>query len=677
MKFFLLSKIIRFWPIVALIIVVLVLAITNYKSGTYLMGWDNFQTDLNPLLGVKRSLFSVWEDFQSFGLVAGMAHAADFVHTMSILLLSYILPQPLIRYTFMFLMILAGGCGMYQLLEFLGFSGNKRTFAFAGSLFYIFNFYSIQIMSLPFEPFSVFFGMLPWEVLIFLKFFHSQSRKNLFFLIIINILATPQSTLQQLFVVYILLLGALTLGEYVKSRKISHIKSGVIALGIIVLVNSFWILPQVYFLHTSSAVIKQSKINQLSTNDVLYSNSDKGNISDLATFTGFYYELLDKQQQPLFAPWQNQRQLPGVVISFYILFLVVLLGLFSKQRYMISFSLIFLLTLIALLSNTFPFNLINIIIRGNDFINQIFRSPFTKFGVAYAFVTSYLFCCGLSFIANHLRTLIPKTNIIVSTFFLGILFFQCYPAFQGNYIASEMKVKIPDQYFQAMSYFEHIDKNQRIALLPDYTFWGWFYHSWGYDGSGFLWYGIEQPIISRTFDVWSTKSESYYWEEKTALEAEDAAQFQNLLEKYGIDYLFYDKSLLPVVASTKAIQYDSLDHLLSHAQFLTLEKKWGSISLYKVHHKKTVQNFVWAATNIPNIGPSVTLTNNDIAYKTYGDYISNSNALFNNYFPFLDLTSQTDLKEKTWSIFESYTNWQTLNFQKYFFHHLMVLTHQF
>src|SRR5258708_1285209 len=122
MKFFLLSKIICFWPIVALIIVVLVLAITNYKSGTYLMGWDNFQTDLNPLLGVKRSLFSVWEDFQSFGLVAGMAHAADFVHTMSILLLSYILPQPLIRYTFMFLMILAGGCGMYQLLEFLGFS---------------------------------------------------------------------------------------------------------------------------------------------------------------------------------------------------------------------------------------------------------------------------------------------------------------------------------------------------------------------------------------------------------------------------------------------------------------------------------------------------------------------------------------------------------------------------
>ena len=77
-----------------------------------------------------------------------------------------------------------------------------------------------------------------------------------------------------------------------------------------------------------------------------------------------------------------------------------------------------------------------------------------------------------------------------------------------------------------MDYFKNIDKNKRIALLPDHTFWGWFYHRWGYNGSGFLWYGIEQPIVSRTFDSWSSKSEGYFWEMKTAAEAENVEQFE-------------------------------------------------------------------------------------------------------------------------------------------------------
>ena len=129
----------------------------------------------------------------------------------------------------------------------------------------------------------------------------------------------------------------------------------------------------------------------------------------------------------------------------------------------------------------------------------------------------------------------------------------------GNYFADIMKVGLPDPYRQTINYFKQQDKDKRIAFLPDYTFWGWFSHRWGYDGSGFLWYGIEQPMVSRTFDVWSLTSESYYWEIKYAIESINPALFEQVLQKYDIDYLVLDKTLQPVSSVEEGLQYDQLD----------------------------------------------------------------------------------------------------------------------
>src|SRR3990167_10966482 len=103
--------------------IVLVLFSVNYKSGTYLSGWDNLQTELNPGLAVKRAVFSVWEEYQSFGLTAGMAHAADLPRTVFLWIMSFVIPQNMIRYFYHFLMLLLGGFGMFGLLAGFGFSG--------------------------------------------------------------------------------------------------------------------------------------------------------------------------------------------------------------------------------------------------------------------------------------------------------------------------------------------------------------------------------------------------------------------------------------------------------------------------------------------------------------------------------------------------------------------------
>ncbi|MDO9027555.1 MAG: hypothetical protein Q7U68_01665, partial [Candidatus Roizmanbacteria bacterium] len=99
--------------------IVLVIFLTNYKAGTYLSGWDNLQTELNPGLAVKRAFFSVWEEYQSFGLTAGMAHAADLPRAVFLWIMSFVLPQNMVRYFYHMLMLLLGGLGTFKVIKSL------------------------------------------------------------------------------------------------------------------------------------------------------------------------------------------------------------------------------------------------------------------------------------------------------------------------------------------------------------------------------------------------------------------------------------------------------------------------------------------------------------------------------------------------------------------------------
>jgi hypothetical protein len=364
---------------------------------------------------------------------------------------------------------------------------------------------------------------------------------------------------------------------------------------------------------------------------------------------------------PLFAPWKEHRESIPITLLIYTVALLCIGGMGVKSTYRTPFLLVYALLLIVLLSNTIPFTFMNDIIRKNSFINQVFRSPFTKFSIPYALVLTYFFVAAVSFLAQKCAALSKKHYAFPAVVSAAILLIviQGFPALTGNYFARAMKVSYPQEYFQLFDFFSHVDKNKRIALLPEYTHWGWFNHNWGYDGSGFLWYGIEQPIISRTFDVWSSKSEGYFWEAERALETEDSQAFGNILEKYNIDYIILDKSLTPVVATMKAIQYDRLEDILGKSPLIRLEKRIGFLSVYTVSRKNDkTNNFVSAYTTLPNVGPEITLTNEDTAYDRLGPYKTDPGTPLTAYYPFLDFTTQTTLAHTNWAMVETPTSWQ-------------------
>lgn len=687
------------FPVVAIIVIWGVLLFTNHTPGTYLAGWDSLQTELDPGLAVKRAFYSSWQEYQSLGLPAGMGHAADLLRSVALYLASFIVPQNLIRYGFQMVMVLVGALGVLKLLDLSGLKKSKESFAFLGALSYMLNFNIIQMMFLPYESFTIFLGMLPWEIWVFLRLLNKDlpagrqgilKRKDWLIFFLVFVLATPQSQALQLFVVLMLTLGLLTLGVFINviARKndeaISHpnrlprslsvvrndkiklslsiFKRSALAAMVIILINSFWLLPQFYFLKTSSSVVQTAKINQLSTQDVFYRNKDKGNPKDFFSYTGFFSDGVDRNQQPLFTDWKNHRDSLPIMILIYVMTGVSLIGIIPRSKYRVPFLFLYILVAVSLLNNIFPLDALNTLIRKNSLINQIFRSPFTKFSILYALVASYFFAHGALFLATTFAKYIPEKRhrIVKSSFVIlvsGLILIQSLPAFQGNYISREVRVKIPENYFDMFRYFKTVDKNKRIALLPEYTHWGWFFNDWGYDGSGFIWYGIEQPIISRNFDMWSTKGEGYYWEIKDALEKEDMGAVEKILEKYNVDYLVFDHSVAPVVASSKAIQNNRVEDMLSQSAKIKLEKKWGFLSIYKVAHDKKIQDFVWAADSLPNIGPEIDLTNVDNAYNQYGDYQTKPDENYEMYYPFLDLTTQTKTAKANWDMKESGNEW--------------------
>ena len=631
------------------------LGIVTYVPGTRLIGWDNLQSDLNPTLGIVRAWWSVWEEYQSFGLMAGMAHAADLPRAVLVFLLSYVLPSDIIRYTIMMGLVTLGALGTYQLLKTL----NKRYeggYGIVGSLFYIFNFMVIQLMYVPVEPFAYFIGFLPWIMWIFLVFLREihLTRRTILLTFGIFLVSLPFAVAQQLFVVLCLLIGLLTLGIAFEKRSLLILKR-VVVFGLLLLaVHSCWILPQIYFLKTSSAVVQTAKINQLSTQDIYYRNLDKGNLKDFFTFDGFFSESLDSHGNFLFQAWKIHRENILIQIAEGLVVLFILVGLFMQKRYGLGLTIWYLLMSVMLLSDTFGFSQVNSAIRSIPLVNQMFRSPFTKFAIPYALVSAIYFTGGLyvlgSFLQKHAKWG-GKVGWIVG---LVLIFFISFPVWKGEYISSQMKLRLPSVYADVFTFFAQEDKNARIGLLPEYTHWGWQYNTWGYNGSGFMWYGIEQPIISRNFDMWTEKGESYYWEMKHALDIEDTDQINAVLEKYDVKYLVLDESVVPLVSSTKAISYPRLKDLLAKDTRVKKVASYNFLTVYEYDFQKSHVSYVWGTENqLPNIGPSVHVTDMDSAFATYGNYQTNSNLAYTAWYPFLDTMSKTTRSDQVWNIRES------------------------
>ena len=201
--------------------------------------------------------------------------------------------------------------------------------------------------------------------------------------------------------------------------------------------------------------------------------------------------------------------------DFIFLSLTLNIAVFPKEAFRL-----FIISFTLLASATFPFSIVNDLLSKIPLLHQAFRFPFTKFSILLSLTYSIFFVLGINILLEALTRFKKYLRLgIVFIFLLNIclLLAFVFPIFRGDLFYTKEKINLPKEYLQTFQFFENQDQNTRIANLPQPTFWGWEFYKWGYGGSGFLWYGIKQPILDRAFDVWSKEDENYYWELSRAL----------------------------------------------------------------------------------------------------------------------------------------------------------------
>ena len=566
------------YPLI-LIILCLSICALNYKSNTFLTGWDTLHPELNFSLNFGRLINGVWRYEQGLGAIAGHSHMADLPRVLLLWLFHFIMPLNFLRYAYIFLCFLIGPLGIYYLIKHL-FKNNL--IAFTAAIYYIFNLSTIQQFYVPFEMFPTQWAALPFIILFSLQYLQNKKPKALLYFSLTTLLATPQAYAAHLwyafFAVYLVFLFTYFLQH---KNSLSKIKKLIIYT---LLINSFWLLPNIYYIFSSSSIPKNTKVNRLYSQEYLLQNRATGYLRDVALVRGFYFNW--QIYNPQNSQFEKLLANPKIPFIGYTVFFLSLCGLimsfFKKNKNLIYFSPFFIIPFVLLMNHTPPFSYLFDFLIKFPIFEESFRFIFTKISILYIFgLTIYLAYFLSIFKYKYL-------NIVI---ILALLIYGS-SIFQGQLISPKMKVNLPSQYFQFWDYMNKLPSGT-VLPLPLHNFTGWQYYNWGYQGAGFVWFGLKQPILDRDFDRWAPQNEEAYREFFYSLYSKNPDLFIATLKKYNMKYLFWDQSIItPYLKNRDQILFgneiqDMLDNL-EKQKIITQDKTFNFLKIYKINIKNQI-----------------------------------------------------------------------------------------
>lgn len=682
----------------------IVVFVRNFPFSSWYTGWDNLHPEFNFPLNIQRALSAVWQSNQGLGTIGGHGYAATLLHSLFLYLLSFILPIMYLRSTFTFLMLFTGSLGVFFLLrkilhaschprpdwgssqEDSRFRGNDNNVthvnqenfiniaSLLAALYYLLNFGTVQTFYIQLEAFIVHFAALPWLFLTLINYLETPRRKTLFWFILVSLLASVQGFIPPLFVVYCILLTIFLLAFIIQNFNSGNIKKALLILFLTLALNAYWFVPVSFYTFTRTGSYLNSYNNLSSTDDFILKNKKYGDLSDVILQRSFIIESIDADENgnvfTIFSAWDQHLNLPLVRVIAYLFFAVMLAGLFfgfkKKQPYYYpAIGICFLISFTLLATNTPVLKWVSDLLQTLPVFKQAFRVAATKFSISVAFFYALSLGIGIYFILNliekHLQKLRSLNKVLPIILFV-LLIYLCFPVFTGNLLYSRTKIQIPDSYFSLFSFFNKQNKTDRIANLPQGWNWGWSIYKWGYSGSGFLWYGIEQPILDRAFDVWGAQNENYYWELSYAVYSENFPLVDKVIAKYNVTWLVFDKNIVPYPNPSYVFYNADLINYLNHSSKYTLVKTITSkqkdvkpILIYKVK-QASPQKILLPLSQVPNIGPTYQYGSLDKAYNDNGAYYTDPSLPFDQYYPFRALFTNRSTTELPYNIQDAGNN---------------------
>lgn len=622
------------WPEFVVLVIVTVIGILNFIPNTWLIGWDHYSPQLHLSEAVSRNIFGSWQEDRGLGIPDGLSHTANFTHTLLSAVFSLFLPDNQVRYLLQLTLYALGMLGSIALAKEYGM---KKLQALITALAYGGNLATLQLFYLPLEVFSFHFVALPWLILLGKKYLdNTQKRAGLIFFIAAFLLS-PQAYVPTLFIVFggvfMLVLGSYTL----QHKKIL----GFVQLSMLLLVSQlFWLVPYASNFPSTLQHVSSSSINLLSSPEVTLNNREYGLLSDVLLGKGVYLSFLESgalqsfAAQPLRA-LSESTQFIAIMVILAVFFVCGAATSFWK-RSQLGFLLVAVLFAV-LLSTRQPGSsmVIEWMQEHLPAYAQAYRFTFTKFSLAFVFAYSMLIGFGLTALEN----LLGKSKIYLSSIVM-IAILQCYlflPAFQGNFFYVQLQQTIPHEYFSLQAFFNVRPADQRVLVLPQSEIWGWTYTNWGFQGSGFIWQVLKQPTLDGAFLPWHSNNETAYLQIEDALETNNQEQLLEVLRKYHITWIIFDKTLIHTPLSITRIQ-----EILDTQAAFSKETEFGDLVVYRFEPEAS-EAFVTVPQQFAVVGEPVQFSTVDIAYQQFGPYVSQSDHAV---YPFAQVQSTRDLSER-------------------------------
>jgi hypothetical protein len=425
-------------------------------------------------------------------------------------------------------------------------------------------------------------------------------------------------------------------------KSLKRIKNSLLIVVITLVMNAYWLLPVTYYTFLGSQDYISAYNNLHSTENFIYKNKKYGQIKDVALLKGFIFEANDVVDTgglvKILKPWIDHLEQKQILTLGYVFFGLVLIGagyLFfsNRKNCRIGFFLCFFISFAALATDSFPFSYFSLVLEKLPVFKQAFRVAFTKFSLSLSLFYAVFFGIGVYFLMSILFKKIKRSRgaLLLPILLAVLLIYFSWPVFSGNFIYRRTKIDIPQVYFDLFEFFKKQNSNGRIANFPQGWNWGWSVYKWDYSGSGFLWYGIEQPIMDRAFDVWSRQNENYYWQIVYAIYSENWLLFESLMEKYQINWLIFDKNIIPYQNTRAFLYVDNFEEYLNQSRKFTLEAEFKSVNLqpikvFRANLDRQDKNYIIFSDNLLHVEPEYHWDNDDISFLENGHYVSNDNS---------------------------------------------------
>lgn len=653
-------------PLYCVILVALIIAFQNISVQTFYSGWDNVHPEFNMAQYAKRVLFGSWLEYQGMGGAAGQGHQSELFRIPIIAAINLLFPANLNRSLFIFLMYLIGGFGMYIYLQKIWLStyhdSYARWIACISALFYLLNIITLQQFYISFEMFTVQFAFLPFLLLSIHLISTKRSLKTILLFLIVQLLIAPSAHTPTVHYLGVLLSLIYTffLNFHIHKRLIFAFYATIFVGLLTLLANAYWLIPNMYYLLHDSRYVIESRANQLFGMESIWAIREAATLTSILTgihyvFTWQNYNFSLQRQDYIFGMWRDYVNTSPVLFSLVSLNLICFFGalflLFNKKKSILKYSLLLfaLFSFIAMwMGALLPSALIDGIYTIKP-IQEAFRNAFTKFSILYSFLIVIFFSQALEQIVHLLKdaqSLMIKS--VASKLFLlattTLILCISWPSFTGHFINPKLKAIYPQEYFEMFTYFQTLDPHTRVLELPFYSHEGWILYDWsqdgpgnGYQGIGFQFFGIPQPLLTPDFARWTESSDFFYHELKQTLNSQDVDKMRQILTKYRIGYVIIDEN-----AVNKYGDINNVEITRTLIQKSGLVKIWSKnyLAIYENRAISKIDNQLIVPQKVTRLFPQTDRVVWDSAYDQIGDYSMSSKEKAQVIYPFMDGAKQ-------------------------------------